>query len=117
MENKNNANEQQTESEEMKEVEANYNKIIAVADKITEDYNDDPDMLPIHVLLGIGVFLRRMEYSSEDGNAVCKDGKPWGKQNVDSPHMSTYADMLDAIKTGYNIEKIREAQIPEESKQ
>ena len=64
---------QQLKPEERKQLIADYRKIIATADKITDDYNDDPDMCPNHVLLAIGVFLRRMEYGTEIyGDFLCK---------------------------------------------
>ena len=56
-ENNNNKNEQQAKIEERRKVMAIYNKIIAIADKITDDYNDDFDATPNHELLAIGVFL------------------------------------------------------------
>lgn len=116
MENKNNnkASWQQLQPEEREQLTADYRKIIATADKITDDYNDDPDVCPNHVLLAIGVFLRRMEYSFTDENAETKDGHPLGKQTPGSTEEPTYAIMLNVIKTGYEIEKMREAQIPEE---
>lgn len=41
-ENNNNVNDQQAKIEEREKVKAIYEKIVAVADKITDDYNDDP---------------------------------------------------------------------------
>lgn len=116
MENKNNnsASWQQLKPEEKEQVRAAYKKVIAIADKITDDYNDDPDVCPNHVLLAIGVFLRRMEYSFTDENAETKDGHPWGKQIPDSTEEPTYATMLNVIQKGYETEKMREAQIPED---
>lgn len=113
-ENNNNVNEQQATIEEKQKVMAIYNKIIAIADKITDDYNDDPDVTPNHELLAIGVFLRRMDSSLTDKDAIRKDGKPWGDQTPSSTEEPIYASMLDVIKKGYEIEKIREVQIPEE---
>ena len=80
-ENNNNTNEQQAKIEERRKVETIYNKIIAIADKITDDYNDDSNVTPNHELLAIGVFLRRMETSLTDKDAIRKDGKPCGDQN------------------------------------
>lgn len=118
MENKNNnkASWQQLKPEERKQLIADYRKIIATADKITDDYNDDPDVCPNHVLLAIGVFLRRMEYSFTDEKAETKDGHPWGKQIPGQTEAPTYATMLTVIQKGYEIEGIREAGIPEELK-
>ena len=113
-ENNNNVNEQQATIEESQKVMTIYNKIIAIADKITDDYNDDPDVCQNHVLLAIGVFLRRMEYSFTDENAETKEGHPWGKQIPDSTEEPTYATMLNVIQKGYETEKMREAQIPED---
>ena len=115
MENNNNVNEQQNKTEDKKKVMAIYDKIIAVADKITDDYNDDPDVLPNHTLMGIGVFLRRMERSLTDKDATRKDGKPLGVQTPGSDEEHTYTTMLDVIRKGYKIEKICESVIPEES--
>lgn len=93
-ENNNNVNEQQATIEEKQKVMAIYNKIIAIADKITDDYNDDFDTTPNHELLAIGVFLRRMETSLTDKDAIGKDGKPWGDQTPGSTEEPTYASML-----------------------
>lgn len=109
MENNNNVNEQQNKTEEMQRVMAIYNKMIAVADKITDDYNDDPDVLPNHILLGIGVFLRRIEHSLTDKDATRKDGKPLGDQTPESDKEPNYARLLEVIQKGYEIEKIRES--------
>lgn len=116
MENKNNNNAswQQLKPEEKEQVRAAYKKVIAIADKITDDYNDDPDVCPNHVLLAIGVFLRRMEYSLTDGNAETKDGHPWDQQIPGLTGESTYDSLLNVIRKGYETEKMREAQIPEE---
>lgn len=116
-ENNNNVNEQQATIEEKQKVMAIYNKIIAIADKITDDYNDDPDVTPNHELLAIGVFLRRMEYLLTDKDAIRKDGKPWGDQTPGSTEKPTYASMLDVIQKGYEIEQRLEVQIPEEPEQ
>lgn len=116
-ENNNNVNEQQTGSEEVQKVKAIYEKIVAVADKITDDYNDDPEMLPNHVLLGIGIFLRRMESSLNDEDAVCKNGRPWGEQTSRPTDKPTLADALDVIQKGYEIGKMTEYQIPKEPEQ
>ena len=118
MENKNNneASWQQLKPEERQQLIADYRKIIATADKITDDYNDDPDVCPNHVLLAIGVFLRRMEYSFTDEKAETKDGHPCGKQISGQTEEPTYATMLTVIPKGYEIEGIREAGIPEELK-
>lgn len=116
-ENNNNMNEQQTKNEEIQKVIAIYNKIVAVADKITDDYNDDPEMLPNHVLLGIGIFLRRMESSLNDEDAVRKNGRPWGEQTPRPTDKPTLADVLDVIQKGYEIGKMTECQIPEEPEQ
>ena len=94
-----------------------YNKIIAIADKITDDYNDDFDATPNHELLAIGVFLRRMETSLKDKDAICKDGKPWGDQTPGSTEEHTFASMLDVIQKGYEIGKMTECKIPEEPEQ
>lgn len=113
----NNINEQQAKIEEKRKVMTIYNKIIAIADKITDDYNDDFDATPNHELLAIGVFLRRMETSLTDEDAIGKDGKPLGDQTPGSTEEPIYASMLDVIKKGYEIEQIREVQTPEEPKQ
>lgn len=116
-ENNNNVNGQQTEIEERQKVKAIYEKIVAVADKITDDYNDDPEMLPNHVLLGIGIFLRRMESSLNDEDAERKSGRPWGEQTPGPTDKPTFADALDVIQKGYEIGKMTECQIPEEPEQ
>lgn len=116
-ENNNNVNEQQATIEEKQKVMAIYNKIIAIADKITDDYNDDPDVTPNHELLAIGVFLRRMESSLEDKDAIRKNGKPLDDQTLGSIEEPTYASMLDVIQKGYEIGQMTECKIPEESEQ
>ena len=116
-ENKNNVNEQQAKIEKRRKVMTIYNKIIAIADKITDDYNDDSNVTPNHELLAIGVFLRRMETSLKDKDAICKDGKPWGDQTPGSTEEHTFASMLDVIQKGYEIGKMTECKIPEEPEQ
>ena len=115
-ENNNNTNEQQSKIEEKRNVMTIYNKIIAIADKITDDYNDDFDATPNHELLAIGVFLRRLETSLTDKDVIGEKGKPLGDQTPGSNEEPTYAIMLDVIQKGYEIEGIREAGIPEELK-
>ena len=116
-ENNNNTNEQQAKIEERRKVETIYNKIIAIADKITDDYNDDSNVTPNHELLAIGVFLRRMETSLTDKDAIRKDGKPCGDQTPGSNEESTYATMLDVIQKGYELGQMTECKIPEEPEQ
>lgn len=116
-ENKNNVNEQQAKIEERRKVMTIYNKIIAIADKITDDYNDDIDATTNHELLAIGVFLRRMETSLKDKDAICKDGKPWGDQTPGSTEEPTFASMLDVIKKGYELGQQTECIILEDPKQ
>ena len=116
-ENSNNTNEQQAKIEERRKVMTIYNKIIAIADKITDDYNDDLDATPNHELLAIGVFLRRMETSLKDKDAICKDGKPWGDLTTDPTQEHTFASMLNVIKKGYEIGQKTECKIPEEPDQ
>ena len=116
-ENKNNVNEQQAKIEERRKVETIYNKIIAIADKITDDYNDDSNVTPNHELLAIGVFLRRMETSLTDKDAIRKDGKPCGDQTPGSNEEPTYATMLDVIQKGYELGQMTECKIPEEPEQ
>lgn len=116
--NNNNVNDQQTEIEERQKVKAIYEKIVAVADKITDDYNDDPEMLPNHVLLGIGIFLRRMELSLNDEDAERKSGGMLGgEQNPRPIYKPTLADALDVIKKGYEIGQMTECKISEEPEQ
>ena len=116
-ENNNNTNEQQAKIEERRKVMTIYNKIIAIADKITDDYNDDSNVTPNHELLAIGVFLRRMETSMTDKDAIRKDGKPWGDQTPGSNEEPTFASMLDVILKGYELGKKTECKIPEEPEQ
>ena len=116
-ENKNNVNEQQVKIEKRRKVMTIYNKIIAIADKITDDYNDDFDATPSHELLAIGVFLRRMETSLSDKDAICKDGKPWVDQTPGSNEEHTFASMLNVIKKGYELGQKTECKIPEEPEQ
>ena len=116
-ENKNNVNEQQAKIEERRKVETIYNKIIAIADKITDDYNDDSNVTPNHELLAIGVFLRRMETSMTDKDVIGKDGKTWGDQTPGSNEEPTYATMLDVIQKGYELGQMTECKIPEEPEQ
>ena len=116
-ENNNNTNEQQAKIEERRKVMTIYNKIIAIADKITDDYNDDSNVTPNHELLAIGVFLRRMETSMTDKDAIRKDGKPWGDQTPGSNEEPTIASMLNVIKKGYELEQMTECKIPKESEQ
>lgn len=116
-ENNNNTSEQQAKIEERRKVMTIYNKIIAIADKITDDYNDDSNVTPNHELLAIGVFMRRMESSLTDKDAIRKDGKPWGDQTPGSNEEPTYATMLDVIQKGYELEKMTECKIPEEPEQ
>lgn len=116
-ENNNNTNEQQAKIEERRKVMTIYNKIIAIADKITDDFNDDSDVTPNHELLAIGVFLRRMETSLTDKDAIGKDGKPWCDQTPGSTEEPTFASMLNVIKKGYEIGQMTECKIPEEPDQ
>ena len=116
-ENNNNTNEQQAKIEERRKVETIYNKIIAIADKITDDYNDDSNVTPNHELLAIGVFLRRMETSLTDKDVIGKDGKPLGDQTPGSNEKPTYSTMLDVIQKGYELGQMTECKIPEEPDQ
>ena len=116
-ENKNNVNEQQAKIEERRKVMTIYNKIIAIADKITDDYNDDSKVTPNHELLAIGFFLRRMESSLTDKDAIRKDGNPCGNQTPGSTEEPTFAIMLSVIKKGYELGQMTECKIPEEPEQ
>lgn len=116
-ENNNNTNEQQAKIEERRKVMTIYNKIIAIADKITDDYNDDSNVTPNHELLAIGFFLRRMESSLTDEDAIRKDGKPWGDMTPGSTEEPTFASMLNVIKKGYELGQMAECKIPEEPEQ
>ena len=116
-ENNNNTNEQQAKIEERRKVMTIYNKIIAIADKITDDFNDDSDITPNHELLAIGVFLRRMETSMTDKDAIGKDGNPWGDQTPGSNDEPILASMLDVILKGYELGQKTECKIPEEPEQ
>ena len=116
-ENNNNTNEQQAKIEERRKVMTIYNKIIAIADKITDDYNDDSNVTPNHELLAIGVFLRRMETSLTDKDAIRKDGNPLVYQTPGSTEEPTLANMLDIIQKGYEIGQMTECKIPEEPEQ
>ena len=116
-ENNNNTNEQQAKIEERRKVMTIYNKIIAIADKITDDYNDDSNVTPNHELLAIGVFLRRIETSLTDKDVIGKDGKHWGDQTTGSNEEPTYATMLDVIQKGYELGQMTECKIPEEPEQ
>ena len=116
-ENNNNTNEQQAKIEKRRKVMTIYNKIIAIADKITDDFNDDSDVTPNHELLAIGVFLRRMETSLTDEDVIGEDGKPCGDQTPGSNEEPTYATMLDVIQKGYELGQMTECKIPEESEQ
>ena len=116
-ENNNNTNEQQAKIEERRKVETIYNKIIAIADKITDDYNDDSNVTPNHELLAIGVFLRRLETSLTDKYVIGKDGKPLGDQTPGSNEKPTYSTMLDVIQKGYELGQMTECKIPEEPEQ
>ena len=116
-ENNNNTNEQQAKIEERRKAMTIYNKIIAIADKITDDYNDDSNVTPNHELLAIGVFLRRMETSMTDKDAIGKDGNPWGDQTPGSNEEPTLASMLDVILKGYELGQKTECKIPEEPEQ
>ena len=116
-ENNNNTNEQQAKIEERRKVMTIYNKIIAIADKITDDYNDDSNVTPNHELLAIGLFLRRMETSLTDKDAIRKDGKPWGDQTPGSTEEPTFARMLNVIEKGYELGQKTECKIPEEPEQ
>ena len=116
-ENNNNTNEQQDKIEERRKVMTIYNKIIAIADKITDDYNDDSNVTPNHELLAIGVFLRRMETSMTDKDVIGKDGKHLVDQTPGSNEEPTYATMLDVIQKGYELGQMTECKIPEEPEQ
>ena len=116
-ENNNNTDEQQAKIEKRRKVMTIYNKIIAIADKITDDFNDDSDVTPNHELLAIGVFLRRMESSLTDEDAIRKNGKPWGDLTPGSTEEPTYASMLDVIKKGYELGQKTESIILEDPKQ
>ena len=116
-ENNNNTNEQQSKIEKGRKVMTIYNKIIAIADKITDDFNDDSDVTPNHELLAIGVFLRRMESSLTDEDAIRKNGKPWGDLTPGSTEEPTFASMLNVIKKGYELGQKTESIILEDPKQ
>ena len=116
-ENNNNTKEQQAKIEERRKVMTIYKKIIAIADKITDDYNDDSNVTPNHELLAIGVFLRRMESSLTDEDAIRKDGKPLGDLTPGSAEEPTFASMLNVIKKGYELGQKTECKIPEEPEQ
>ena len=116
-ENNNNTNEQQAKIEERRKVETIYNKIIAIADKITDDYNDDFDATPNHELLAIGVFLRRLETSLTDKDVIGEDGKPCGDLTSGSTEEPTFAIMLSVIKKGYELGQMTEYKIPGEPEQ
>lgn len=116
-ENNNNTNEQQAKIEDRRKVMTIYNKIIAIADKITDDYNDDSNVTPNHELLAIGFFLRRMESSLTDEDAIRKDGKPCGDMTPGSPEEPTFDSMLNVIKKGYELGQMTECKIPEEPEQ
>ena len=116
-ENNNNTNEQQAKIEESSKVMTIYNKIIAIADKITDDYNDDSKVTPNYELLAIGVFLRRLETSLTDKDVIGEKGKPLGDQTPGSNEESTYATMLDVIQKGYEIGQMTEYQSPEDPEQ
>lgn len=116
-ENNNNVNEQQATTEVIQKAMATCNKIIAIADKITDDYNDDPDVNPYLELLAIGVFLRRIETSLTDKDAIGKDGKLLGDQTPGSNEEPTLASMLDVIQKGYEIGKMTECRTSEEPEQ
>lgn len=92
---------------------ATCNKIIAIADKIIDDYNDEPDVNSYLEFLGIGIFLHRIKSSLEDKDATHKNGKPLSDQTPGSIEVPTFASMLDVIKEGYEIEY----QIPKEPEQ
>ena len=116
-ENNNNTNEQQSKIEKGRKVMTIYNKIIAIADKITDDFNDDSDVTPNHELLAIGVFLRRMESSLTDEDAIRKNGKPWGDLTPGSTEEPTFDSMLNVIKKGYELGQKTECKIPEDPEQ
>ena len=116
-ENNNNTKEQQAKIEERRKVMTIYNKIIAIADKITDDYNDDCDATPNHELLAIGVFLRRLETSLTDEDVIGEDGKPCGDLTPGSTEEPTLDSMLNVIKKGYELGQMTECKIPEEPEQ
>lgn len=116
-ENNNNVNEQQATTEVTQKAMATCNKIIAIADKITDDYNDDPDVYPYLEFLGIGIFLHRIKSSLEDKDATHKNGKPLSDQTPGPIEVPTFARMLDVIKEGYEIGQMTEYQIPKEPEQ
>ena len=116
-ENNNNATEQQSKIEERRNVMTIYNKIIAIADKITDDYNDDSNVTPNHELLAIGVFLRRLETSLTDKDVIGEKGKPLGDQTPGSTEEPTFASMLSVIKKGYELGQMTECKIPGEPEQ
>ena len=116
-ENNNNTNEQQAKIEKRRKVMTIYNKIIAIADKITDDFNDDSDVTPNHELLAIGVFLSRMESSLTDEDAIRKNGKPLGDLTPGSTEEPTFASMLNVIKKGYELGQKTECKIPEDPEQ
>lgn len=116
-ENNNNANDQQAKIEERRNVMTIYNKIIAIADKITDDYNDDSNVTPNRELLAIGVFLHRMETSLTDKDVIGEKGKPLSDQTPGSTEEPTFASMLNVIKKGYEIGQMTECEIPEKPEQ
>jgi len=95
-------------SKERQEVMAAYKKVIAFANNITDEYNDDPDIKASHALLSFGVFMRRLEVAMEDDDANLKSGEHCGKQNTKTGSNDAFTSMMDIIKRGYEIEKIRD---------
>lgn len=105
-ENKNKvSDEQQNAGKKKQEMLAIYNKIIAFADNMTDDYNDDPDIEASHVLMSFGVFMRRLECAMSEVDAQLKNGEPYERGNFRREGKSAFAEMTTIIKNGYELAK------------
>ena len=89
-----------------KEVLAIYNKMIAFANNITDEYNDDPDLKASHALLSFGVFMRRLENEMNSDDAHLKSGDGYVKPDYRIAPHDAFAEMTAIIKKGYELTRL-----------
>ncbi len=106
-ENKNKVSGEQKKAAGKKKQEmlAIYNKIIAFADNITDEYNDDPNLDASHALLSFGVFMRRLENAMSSDDAHLKNGDGYVKPDCRIVFSDAFAEMTAIIKKGYELSR------------
>lgn len=83
-----------------------YNKIIAFADKITDEYNDDPNLDASHALISFGVFMRRLENAMSSDDAHLKGGDGCEIPVGGIIFLDSFADMTAIVKKGYELARL-----------